>query len=673
MGHSNNNVPKIVRPSLLPIFGRVITLFSAFMISAAIACTAWAGGISWIYDSGHDGAITVLQCPPQIYSFTGIVPIGDFCQLSLKRSEPLMNDISDYGLFTTDSKYKCIRPPSVEDPIVCNVPQACPRVCMMENDGSPCRTGEDIPATPVGEEEPKCRVVLGQISPKIPPLVGTLDCRAIRHGSYCDSTFKVTSSNSLAIRGIIVGVFVLTFIWLMAEFVLRSVDIDLRMEKAIGMARMALELPEKRAALRKSLEERWKLIEGTTSPDLDGTESQWTSNSPTSISGRGTNPGKRFTSASWKRRISQWRKLRSEKSSTFATKIFVRTMLLNLFFIGLLIDTFVLVIKICPQNISVSESWDASLIGKMAVWEFNNWADYIIFADILVDLGLFLFAAIAVKWPARGVFSNHLQDQIAAVTDKAASRPQATTTSIPIDDDDLMDYSPDGRRSIADDDDLESRSSATVSFILNQSMSNNTCLMIACHCSTMTVERCKTFAHTLRSALAVFPPSHIFVCDNGPTMHPQDETQFVAKQVHPDINYVYIPEGNKTFAFYWTNKHWIPFLTRSGVVPNFTYAVIIDDDVPLPADLHIPHQHLEKNPNIKAVHFPITATTPDGNPPTLVRCQDVEYKLAALHKLFQAWMSRSLSCHGAIALWDRQAMDDILYDCPFLYIEIFHF
>lgn len=574
-----------------------------------------------------------------------------------------MDEITNYGLFDVDSKYKCTRSASVEDPIQCNLHSKCGDVCMMMDDRSICKSVEQLQWVPVGGQEPQCIVILGQVGRQA-PFTKQVDCRAVLHGSYCDSSFKITSSNSLAIRGILAGIVLLTFIWFIAEFILRSVDIDLRREKAEGMARMAIELPEKRAALRKSLEERWRLLEGptrATSPtsQADFETGSWImSRSPTSraVSPFGqvdssllSNPCRRFNSASWKRRVSQWRKLRSEKTSVFTTKMFLRTLLLNLFFIGLLIGTFVLVLVICPQNISMVQDWQHSLIGKMAVWRFNNWVDYVIFADILVDLGLFVVAAIAVKWPAAPVFSRHLQSQIAAVSNEQLVREDPELSGS------VFDYS-------ENESEIESKSSATVSFILNQAMSTDTCLLIACHCSTMTEARCETFANTLRSALSVFPPSHIFVCDNGPTIQPQDETQFVTRQVHPDINYIYIPEGNKTFAFYWANKHWIPFLVRCGVVPNFTYAVIIDDDVPLPADLHIPHQHLEKDANIKAVHFPITATTPDGNPPTLVRCQDIEYKLAAVHKLFQAWMSRSLSCHGAIALWDRQSMGEILQE-----------
>jgi hypothetical protein len=104
-------------------------------------------------------------------------------------------------------------------------------------------------------------------------------------------------------------------------------------------------------------------------------------------------------------------------------------------------------------------------------------------------------------------------------------------------------------------------------------------------------------------------------------------------------------------------RYWIPFLARHGRIPDFKYAIIIDDDVPLPADLHIPHEHLRQNPNIKAVHFPITAASPNGKPNLLVRCQDIEYKMSAVHKYFQSTVARSLSCHGAIAMWQRDAMD----------------
>jgi hypothetical protein len=60
----NQQIPKIVKPPMLPIFGRVLTLFIAMIVSASAACTIWAKGFSWIYDSG---SIPLISCPKEIY------------------------------------------------------------------------------------------------------------------------------------------------------------------------------------------------------------------------------------------------------------------------------------------------------------------------------------------------------------------------------------------------------------------------------------------------------------------------------------------------------------------------------------------------------------------------------------------------------------------------------
>ena len=51
----------------------------------------------------------------------------------------------------------------------------------------------------------------------------------------------------------------------------------------------------------------------------------------------------------------------------------------------------------------------------------------------------------------------------------------------------------------------------------------------------------------------------------------------------------------------------------------------------------------------------------------MIQCQDIEYKLAAVHKYFQSTIARVVSCHGAIALWERTALNEILlqHDCVF--------
>ena len=54
--------------------------------------------------------------------------------------------------------------------------------------------------------------------------------------------------------------------------------------------------------------------------------------------------------------------------------------------------------------------------------------------------------------------------------------------------------------------------------------------------------------------------------------------------------------------------------------------MMIDDDVPLPPDLHVPNNTLNRYPDIKAVAYVIEAATETGYDNQLVNCQDLEYK-----------------------------------------------
>ena len=108
------------------------------------------------------------------------------------------------------------------------------------------------------------------------------------------------------------------------------------------------------------------------------------------------------------------------------------------------------------------------------------------------------------------------------------------------------------------------------------------------------------------------------------------------------INYLYVPEGNKSHAMYWATEYWIPELVRRGESQDFLYAMMIDDDVPLPPDLHVPNNTLNRYPDIKAVAYVIEAATETGYDNQLVNCQDLEYKMAGFVKQFQYLEARLL-------------------------------
>ena len=689
----NQKKVKIPRPRVLPIIWRVLALTGILLIASFLAFTWFAGGISWLYDDS--GYSPLLSCPDFILNAFDRYPSGPMCKMQLSYSFTLATAIQSAGLLSAVANVKpvglcSLNSFSTPEYIDCYWEEDCDNICRSIPGNARCPDPSTLrnPSTSTSpESEPQCLVQIGS------SLQQQLACFYVSVTPFCDLNFAVTPSNEIAIRGVIIACACVVLIWMVAEVLLRAVDIGIQKELSVGRQEQAFALPSKIQELRQIIELRWSMMEGREIPA--GTDDNISVRSYGSVrtvpaapvpsspvvapsplaqrtmarpntpmhqsplrapsSGgfssplnsmvlgpqetRG-DPKEQFSSSAWKRRVRRYHALRSDMQTQYKPQEIARSVFLTVFYAGLLVVTLWAILMLSPDNLSASSAMDVFL-GQASVWNIHTGLDVIIFIDILLDFGLFLVATMAVTWPKPPIFSTHLQKQLIE-KEQEESVLSCSLSSL--------------------SDEVRSCDTKSLSFALKQSMAVNCCLMIACHESTLTREKSETFANTLNAALKIFPPSHIFICDNGSSMIPVDDTQMVARQVHPDINYLYVPEGNKTFAFFWCNRYWIPMLVRCGVVPNFIYTIIIDDDVPLPADLHIPHEHLHQHPEIKAVHFPLTATTPDGHPGLLVKCQDVEYKLAALHKQFQAKLSRCLSCHGAIALWERRAMEEVLFD-----------
>jgi hypothetical protein len=656
----------VVKPPVLPIFGRTLVLTIA-LLASVFAAACWSSkGLDWLL-ANSNGKSPVITCPNAVFT-AKIGDGGDFCSMELVWAVDLMAAIrSDPAM----NAY-CIAPAVTTNPIVCKLPYSCDQACSFGN--GVCPDPETVPQVTVyGQDQWMCNIY----SPS--GFNRGVECRRIELMPYCDSKFYVTPGAIVAIRGLIFGALLIVLIWFIAEFVLRAVDIGLRKDTAYGHLRQKETLPQVKAELRALIERRWaEQYEASrretgmgysTAGSTYGGETPRMSAAP---SGAGTprsayggsqagggyrsalesrNPQRRFESTAWQRRLTQWKELKSRKSSVYKSKVFLRSLGLNLLFLGTLVCTMFLIIFISPAKISGGKSIIDTLVDDISIWKIHSWLDALIFVDLLLDVLLFLIACCVVHWPRAPVFAKHKKQEQQRLEEGNAGSSENGTGSISLsmsgDEEEL-------------DDDLDDAFS--LESVLKQTMNSDTCLMIACHQSTLTEEKEAAFTNTLKCALKVFPPSHIFVCDNGNSICPVDGTQAIAQSIHPDINYIYVPEGNKTFAFYWCNRYWVPFLAQCGRVPDFRYALITDDDVPLPADLHIPHEYLRLHPEVKAVHFAITAATPDGKPPLIVRCQDIEYKMAAVHKYFQSTLSRALSCHGAIALWERATLDRVFYD-----------
>jgi cellulose synthase/poly-beta-1,6-N-acetylglucosamine synthase-like glycosyltransferase len=363
-------------------------------------------------------------------------------------------------------------------------------------------------------------------------------------------------------------------------------------------------------------------------------------------------------SPEWNEQIKGWKERQKLQKKVAGLNNWARAYGFYFFFWVLFVLSQYLVCITAPKVKSYSRQYGmpiyyVTLFRQMLSPSFAGPYDYIIWSVVFLEAVLFFMAAAVVTWPKppliRGVESN-------ANTDFYKQSGIGT--------DNLLKVKPR---------DFFKKGTGIVQLLEDEhgGLIQDTCLLIACHMSTLTPERTHTFSATVKSALRVFPAHAIFVCDNGPWQHPLDRTDKVCTQISRDhdpsgqtnINYLYIPEGNKSHAMYWATEYWIPELVRRGELQEYQFALMIDDDVPLPPDLHVPNNTLNRNPAIKACAYVIQAATEDGKPNNLVSVQDLEYKMAGFIKQFQFTGGTTVCCHGAIALWRRDVLGSkILWD-----------
>jgi cellulose synthase/poly-beta-1,6-N-acetylglucosamine synthase-like glycosyltransferase len=176
---------------------------------------------------------------------------------------------------------------------------------------------------------------------------------------------------------------------------------------------------------------------------------------------------------------------------------------------------------------------------------------------------------------------------------------------------------------------------------------------------------------SLKYALQLFPPDKIYVCHNGPSNAPMDragkllDTYNCVKRVSqwyreqtgrmdaPDINYTWTSEGSKSASIF----EGVLFASREK------YVCVMDNDCLLPKDLSIPTILMERKDRVHALAFVIRAANfycADGKRNLWPAYQDLEYKKAALAKLFQAQMATCLFAHGAVASWRRETLSSVM-------------
>ncbi|CCG84703.1 protein of unknown function [Taphrina deformans PYCC 5710] len=156
---------------------------------------------------------------------------------------------------------------------------------------------------------------------------------------------------------------------------------------------------------------------------------------------------------------------------------------------------------------------------------------------------------------------------------------------------------------------------------------------------------------TIEHALKIFTKSQIFIIANGNSKEPLDNAAEVCAKY--GVNHYWVPIGSKITAEF----------VGVAVASKYKYVMLIDDDVHLPANLPIVSDRI--NEQTKCIGYTIKSTGADGIKGTYVQqCQDMEYKSSGLTRDWSGRWGSANFPHGAIILWEREALQSLFTSHP---------
>ena len=170
---------------------------------------------------------------------------------------------------------------------------------------------------------------------------------------------------------------------------------------------------------------------------------------------------------------------------------------------------------------------------------------------------------------------------------------------------------------------------------------SNTALIIPCHKAE------KVLPKTLQSALEIFDAKSVYVIDNGNEEKPSDGTPAICAEL--GVNYLYVPCGSKIAAIF----------VGACITKDYEFVVQIDDDIQLDKNMTFPTSE-----QTHCIAYTISATNFNGDEKLIHKFQDVEYKTVGILKAAESRFGSAQFAHGAISLWRRTTLLEVLDKHP---------
>ncbi|KAF4714563.1 hypothetical protein FOZ63_006838, partial [Perkinsus olseni] len=224
-------VPKVHGAPICPIFGRILVLTVTLVVCAFVAMTWYCEGIMWIYDPTTN-SWPIYDCPSLAESFKiqNREFSGRTCRMAIAYNYETAYNMQKagitvpYGTKPEDALERCILPHESEDDIMCYSVNQCTYMCRTADTNENCPYPGTInkDTTEIADNE-QCNIYVASQT-----FSQTVDCYKVEVGPFCGRQFKVTPSNILVMRGIIVATVFMIVFWFISEFGLRATEKGLK-------------------------------------------------------------------------------------------------------------------------------------------------------------------------------------------------------------------------------------------------------------------------------------------------------------------------------------------------------------------------------------------------------------------------------------------------------------
>ena len=536
---------------------RTLVILAVGFVIVGLSCLANFQGITWLYNSDDDN-MPLLDCPELGLGLQRdfFVDQGGFCELTVHNWKPEAKAYLEQWGYSGEH-YECLVPYidlsvkniehfpafAAKNPIKCRTKFPCSKMKLCANENSEVfecpRGAEEVHHQP-GFDPDKVTLYVS-LSPQAGFYVKWDDYNEAVFSEFCDSGYVVSVGQMIAVRGLLVAIVFIAFIWMVIDFYL------LRVLRTKQRPSMDLALIESQFNADHNIvpahDPRDTGMMSMTVRSVSRDEHEPPREFKVSIC---EDPSKVFHSVNWLTKVWDFHSKKNRIVPPSHWVAYAACLAFVLLF-GFLVSWAYLALS--PSDLVNSYSVSDVLFSSYgSVWTASStWIILpFLFLDELYDILLFISISPIAKWGKPSVFKETICE------------------------DDML-----SEDSFVDD---------KIQDVVSQRLIPEGIVAVIV-VDEYRIPEAERFVSNVNAAIDVFGADNVYILQFSKFDKPMDDTVLLCD----GLQYVYVPERDKLAALYWFSKYYIPVVQlHGGAGEEISHLLIVDQSIALCPDLSIP-------------------------------------------------------------------------------------